>query len=366
MPDNEQSFEPPSAGELETSKPKVKSDILIIQAWRDGKFSESKQRELAARREKETKERLEDVQAGINALKSLGFDPDHIVVEFDYSRIAHNHALLDQQEGYYNKQIVRRQTTLSELPGIIAECDENFRQHSLWPDGVIPFTFARLHLSPPITEANKEEIWKKEVKTKGEWKIYLEKFFSAIDVFITVHSSATGNFADFDWQEICRVGQKEDPEGIRLRLVNFSERTLPLHDYARDERFWTGEAAFGPGVIHVTTVSSPAPEPPTVFGVDRDITDQVAFSDASYFEVSFLDEMTDGKSTNRARAFAAAAYEAQTPADAREYIKKYFASCFKFYPELNERLEAVLPDSEIDVAKKMEAILKKLFEGIVF
>lgn len=361
---SETQYERPPTSELEKAiEEHLKSGIPIIQAWRDRNYSESEQRKLVARREKEIKERLEKIQAGIDGLKDLGFDPDHVIVEFDYSRIAQNHAFLDQKQGFFQKQIVRRRTTLSELPGIIAECDEDFRHHSIWPDGVIPFKFARLFLSPPVTEQIKEKIWQREVKTRGEWKKFLEEFFKAIDVFIKVYGSTNDIYAEFDWQEIRQVGQKK--EG-KLRLTNYSEKSLSLQEYFKDEGLWTGEAISDLAVLRVIKVSSPNPAPVTTFGVDVDIANQVASSDVNYFKDSFEKEMMGDKVTVRALDFARAAYGAMTPADAREYIKKYFAGCFEFYPELNQKLDSVLPDTEADVSGKMKAILEKLFEGIVF
>ena len=90
------------------------------------------------------------------------------------------------------------------------------------------------------------------------------------------------------------------------------------------------------------------------------VEDLVAESDYYFFRDAFEKEMGGD------RYFRDAAYEAMEPADARMYIKKFFTECFKFYPELDEKLSALLPDTELESSKKIPEILKKLFEGLVF
>lgn len=365
MSDKEQSFEQPPVGGLEIFNPKARSDILAIQAWRDRKFSKTRQEEMVSQREKEMKERFEKIRAGIDGLKKLGFDPEKIIVEFDHLVTATSHSLLEKEGGYVVHQMVRQSVVLSEILEAVLEHDEYVRQHALWPSSATPFKFARLQLDQLITEVEKEEIWKKEAKTISQTMQFLEDFLRAVNVFVIVENSF-GTYAEFVWQRIVKVGPKGQE---RLRLDNNSDRSFQLQSFFKDRCQWQRDKSFSyeHEVVRIISVASPNLEPETLSRIDVDIKKQIAESDYDYFWACFEKDMIGEREvTTGSLEFVRAAYDAMEPADAREYIKKFFSECFKLYPELNERLESVLPDTEIDVGKKMKLILEKLFEGIVF
>jgi len=331
--------------ESEAIKRVLKSNIPIIQAQRDKNYSFDAQKTKVELREQQMKEERQGIIQAIESLSALGIDVAAAKIKFGYQITAFTHAFSGVEHS-----MILGELPLSEYPALVAERQQYLRDHSLSPYDNTCFTCFGLELAPPIAEIQ-EEIFLAKAASKTEVEAWLQKFFETLKPFLSPTERGPDNLYlfRFFWQMFMESDQTKE---IFSRFFDFDGIYSPLQDFSKNFHYLSDETKILINVLNVEFNVGDHSEPK--------IEDSVAESDYYFFRDAFEKEMGGDRHLNDA------AYEAMEPADARMYIKKFFAECFKFYPELDEKLSNLLPDTEPEPSKKIPEILKKLFEGLIF
>jgi len=326
---------------------KIKSHIPIIQARRDRFMSVEVQRETVKKLEQNMAKDLECFRSGVAGLKELGFDPKAVFVEYSFVVDAFSHAF---------SRVVHEErfavVSLTELVSSVEEVYDYVRDHALEPQISAPWIrFRRIDLQQPLAEVNKEKAWSEQVG--GGDRPFLEKLFGALKSFMPI-SKRGGNgsyVVSFAWQQLSEIGVAK--KTIKLVTNEFSD--FPdLQTFLEDPRNLVEQK--NRNIVRVVSVDNVSA--PSIRERSRNIVDlpgRLAEIDTSDFFQKFEEEYGEPEIVN-----------AMTSVELREFIKKIFAESFEFYPELNQKLTDLIPDNQRPDENKIQAILKKLFEGIIF